>query len=268
MLSSAVVSDSFRDVAVAAARRAGALLHAQLGAAHRVSHKGTPVNLVTEMDRAAEALIIEAIRSRFPNHAILAEESGQLEGAPRYRWIVDPLDGTTNYAHGLPHYGVSIALEVDGRPALGVVYDPSRDECFVAERGRGGFLNGAPIHVSGAGHLNESLLCTGYGYDIREARDNNLAEHAALALRCQSVRETGSAVLDLAAVAAGRLDAYWELRLGPWDVAAGMVLVEEAGGRVTDPAGAPVDLNAPAVVASNGLIHDEILQVLREVRRA
>jgi myo-inositol-1(or 4)-monophosphatase len=268
MLSSAVVSDSFRDVAVAAARQAGALLHARLGAVHRVSLKGSPVNLVTEMDRAAEALIIEAIRSRFPDHAILAEESGHLDGERDHRWIVDPLDGTTNYAHGLPLYGVSIALEIDGRPALGVIYDPSRDECFVAERGRGASLNGTPIHASGSAHLSESLLCTGYGYDIRETRDNNLAEHAALAMLCQSVRETGSAVLNLAAVAAGRLDAYWELRLRPWDVAAGMLLVEEAGGRVTDPAGRPVDLAAPALVASNGLIHDEILQTLEEARRA
>ncbi len=262
------MDESFLDVAVAAARQAGALLHNHFGAARRVSYKGSPTNLVTDMDRRAEALIIDVIRSRFPEHAILAEESGRLDGARGYRWIVDPLDGTTNYAHGLPIYGVSIALEIEGRPALGVVYDPSRDECFVAERGSGASVNGAPIRVSTTGRLNESLLSTGYGYNIRDTRDNNLTEHAALSLRCHSVREIGSAVLNFAAVAAGRLDAYWELRLEAWDVAAGMLLVDEAGGRVTDPTGAPVDLSAPAVLASNGLIHDEIRQVLKEAGRA
>lgn len=268
MVSSISVDNSFLEVAVAAARQAGAVLQTQFGAARRVSYKGSPTNLVTEMDRRAEALIIESIRAHFPDHAVLAEESGRLEGARGYRWIVDPLDGTTNYAHGLPIYAVSIALEIDGRLALGVVYEPARDECLVAERGRGASLNGAPIRVSTTARLNESLLSTGYPYDIREGGDNNLAEHAAVSLRCHSVREIGSAVLNLAAVAAGRLDAFWELRLGPWDVAAGMLLVEEAGGRVTDPAGGPVDLSAPAVVASNGLIHDEILHVLKEVRSA
>jgi len=260
------MSDSFREVAVEAARNAGALLHAHFGAARRVSYKGSPTNLVTEMDHRAEALIVEAIHSRFPNHAILAEEAGALGGPGSHRWIVDPLDGTTNYAHGLPVYAVSIALEIDGRLALGVVYDPNRDECFVAERGRGARLNGALLRVSTTGSLNESLLSTGYGHNIRAARDNNLAEHSALILRCHSVRETGSAVLNFAAVAAGRLDAYWELRLGTWDVAAGILLVEEAGGRVTDSAGGPVDLAAPSLVASNGLIHDEILRVLKEAR--
>ncbi len=258
--------DSFREVAVEAARKAGALLHAQFGGARHVSYKGSPTNLVTEMDYRAEALIVETIHTRFPDHAILTEEAGALGGPGSHRWIVDPLDGTTNYAHGLPIYGVSIALEIDGRLALGVVYDPNRDECFVAERGRGAWLNGAPLRVSTTGSLNEGLLSTGYGHNIREARDKHLAEHAALILRCHGVRGTGSAVLNLAAVAAGRLDAYWELRLGTWDAAAGMLLVEEAGGRVTDCAGGPVDLAAPSLVASNGLIHDEILRVLKEAR--
>ncbi len=260
------MSDSFHEVGVEAARKAGALLHAQFGAARHVSYKGSPTNLVTEMDHRAEALIVETIHARFPSHAILAEEAGALGGPGSYRWIVDPLDGTTNYAHGLPVYAVSIALEIDGRLALGVVYDPNRDECFVAERGRGARLNGAPLRVSASDSLNESLLSTGFGSNIRQAPGNNRAEHAALLLRCHGVRETGSAVLNLAAVAAGRLDAYWELRLGTWDVAAGMLLVEEAGGRVTDPAGNPVDLAAASVVASNGLIHDEILRVLKEAR--
>jgi myo-inositol-1(or 4)-monophosphatase len=257
---------SFREVAVDAATRAGALLRAHLGGTREVSYKGSPINLVTEMDRRSEALIVEAIRRHFPDHGILAEECGAIVGAGSHRWIVDPLDGTTNYAHGMPIYCVSIALEIGGRVALGVVYDPHRDECFVAARGRGATLNGAPLRVSTTATLGESLLSTGYQYDIRSSSRNNLAEHAALLLRSHSVREIGSAVLNLAYVAAGRLEAFWELSLGAWDVAAGALLVEEAGGRVTSPTGAPLDLAAPSIVASNGAIHDEILKVLAEVR--
>jgi myo-inositol-1(or 4)-monophosphatase len=256
----------FREVAVDAATRAGALLRAHLGGTRQVSYKGSPINLVTEMDRRSEALIVEAIQRHFPGHGILAEECGAIGGAGSHRWIVDPLDGTTNYAHGMPIYCVSIALEIGGRVALGVVYDPHRDECFVAERGQGATLNGAPLRVSATATLDESLLSTGYQYDIRSSTRNNLAEHAALLLRSHSVREIGSAVLNLACVAAGRLEAFWELSLGAWDVAAGALLVEEAGGRVTSASGGPLDLAAPSILASNGIIHDEILKVLLEVR--
>jgi len=260
------MTPSFREVAVDAALRAGALLRDHFGGERHVSYKGSPTNLVTEMDRRAETLIVEAIHARFPGHSILAEERGVVAGARSHRWIVDPLDGTTNYAHGFPLYAVSIALEIDGRVALGVVHEPNRSECFVAERGRGAFLNGARLSVSAAPRLDESLLGTGYQYDIRRSRRNNLAEHAALLLRCHSVREIGSAVFNLASVAAGRLDAFWELSLGAWDVAAGALLVEEAGGTVTSASGGPLDLAAPSIVASNGKIHDEILKVLEEVR--
>ena len=167
---------------------------------------------------------------------------------------------------GVPIYCVSIALEIGGRVALGVVYDPHRDECFVAERGRGATLDGEPLRVSATATLGESLLSTGYQYDIRSSSRNNLAEHAALLLRSHSVREIGSAVLNLAYVAAGRLEAFWELSLGAWDVAAGALLVEEAGGRVSSPDGGALDLAAPSIVASNGIIHEEILKVLQEVR--
>jgi myo-inositol-1(or 4)-monophosphatase len=218
------------------------------------------------MDRRAEALIVDAIRARFPAHGILAEERGAVAGAGSHRWIVDPLDGTTNYAHGLPIFVVSIALEIHGRVVLGVVYDPNREERFVAERGAGCTLNGVPLRVSATRTLDESLLGTGYQYSIHDRRDDNLAEHAALSRRCQSIREIGSAVSQLASVAAGRLDGFWELRLGAWDVAAGALLVEEAGGKVTDLSGGPLDLAAPAVVASNGIIHDGILHTLKEVR--
>lgn len=261
------MTPSAREVAVDAATRAGALLRAHLGGRREVSYKDSPINLVTEMDRRAEALIVETIQRHFPEHGILAEERGTVGGDGAHRWIVDPLDGTTNYAHGLPIYCVSIALEVRGSVVLGVVVDPNRDECYVAERGRGATLNGAPIRVSATAALGESLLGTGYQYDIRKNARNNLAEHAALLLRSHSVREIGSAVLHLASVAAGRLEAFWELSLGAWDVAAGSLLVEEAGGRVTNPSGGPLDLASPSIVASNGAIHDELLAVLAEVDR-
>ncbi len=255
-----------RRVAIDAARAAGHLLRSEFRASHRIASKGTSIDLVTEMDGRAEELIVGRLARAFPDDTILAEERGTAAGRSGRRWIVDPLDGTTNYAHGMPIYCVSIALEIGGRVALGVVYDPHRDECFVAERGRGATLNGAPLRVSATATLGESLLSTGYQYDIRSSSRNNLAEHAALLLRSHSVREIGSAVLNLASVAAGRLEAFWELSLGAWDVAAGALLVEEAGGRVTSPSGGPLDLAAPSVVASNGVIHDEILKVLEEVR--
>ena len=259
------MSESFRDVAVEAARQAGAFLRSRFGTRPAVSYKGSPTNLVTEMDRTAEAMILQAIRRRFPGHAVLAEESGALAGAEPFRWIVDPLDGTANYAHGFPIYGVSIALEHRGAIEVGVVYDPSREELFVAERGRGATLNGEPLRVSTTGTLGESLLGTSYPNDIREAARDNLSEHAGLMYRCRSVRSIGSAVLGLAAVAAGRLDGYWEQRLGPWDVAAGALLIREAGGTVTAVAGAALDLAAPSITATNGLIHDETVEALREV---
>jgi myo-inositol-1(or 4)-monophosphatase len=256
----------FRDVAVLAARRAGALLRAHLGRPGRLQHKESPTDIVTEMDRRAERLIVDILRASHPDHSILSEEAGDLEGLASHRWVIDPLDGTTNYAHGLPVYAVSIALEVEGRAVLGVVYDPSRGECFVAERGEGATLDGRMLQVSTTPALGESLLATGFAYTIRDRRDTNLPEHGALSLRAQAVRELGSAALSLAGVAAGRLDGFWELRLGPWDVAAGALLVEEAGGRVTALDGGPLDQAAPAPVASNGRIHGEMLHMLKEVR--
>ncbi|MFQ5897527.1 MAG: inositol monophosphatase family protein [Candidatus Methylomirabilia bacterium] len=258
-------TERVRDLAIEAATRAGHLLRAEWGKRHRVTFKGSPTNLVTEMDRRAEAVIIEAIQAAFPTHSILSEERGRVGPASSSRWIIDPLDGTTNYSHGFPAYAVSIALEVDGEVVLGVVYDPNLEECFVAQRGQGTFLNGERLHVSETQTLDESLLATGFPYNIREANDNNLSEYAAFSLRCQGVRRTGSAVLYLSYVAAGRLDGYWELRVGPWDVAAGALMVEEAGGRVTDLAGTRLDLANPRIVASNTLIHEEMLAVLKEV---
>jgi myo-inositol-1(or 4)-monophosphatase len=255
-----------RELAVELARAAGDLLRSELLGPRRIAYKGSPTNLVTEMDARAEALIVDRLLATFPDDAILAEERGAQAGRSGRRWIIDPLDGTTNYAHGLPIYGVSIALEVGGRVQLGVVYDPSQRELFVAERGAGAFCNDARLTVSAATALDASLLATGFPYDIRVKDDNNLREYAAFAVRTRGVRRLGSAVLYLAWVAAGRFDGYWELRLGPWDVAAGGLMVEEAGGRLTAITGSPLDLEAPTVVASNGRIHDAILAVLREIR--
>lgn len=256
-----------RRVAVDAAQAAGRLLRSKLFGPRRIAYKGSPTNLVTEMDARAEVLILERLRAAFPDDAILSEEAGTLAGRSGRRWLVDPLDGTTNYAHGLPLFAVSIALEVDKEVRLGVIYDPNLDELFVAERGGGAFVNDTALAVSTTATLDESLLATGFPYDIRESMENNLAQYAALSLRSRGVRRLGSAVLYLSYVAAGRMDGYWELRLAPWDVAAGSLLVEEAGGRVTNLAGGRLDLDAPAVVASNARIHDAMLAVLGEVGR-
>ena len=256
------MDDRDRTLAIETARRAGALLHAEAGKRREIAFKGSPTNLVTEMDRRSEALILEAIRAERPGDAILSEERGTVGGPSSRRWIVDPLDGTTNYAHGVPIFCVSIALEVDGQSRLGVVYDPNLDECFVAERGKGAWLGGERLAVSAAATLNESLVATGLPYNIRETPRNNLSEFSAFSLRCQGVRRMGSAVLYFCYVAAGRLDGYWELRVGPWDAAAGALMVEEAGGRVTNLEGGSLDRERPAVVASNGHIHDEMLRVL------
>src|SRR6266850_8177577 len=206
-----------RRVAIDAARAAGHLLRSELPGSRRIAYKGSPTNLVTEMDARAEELIVGRLAAAFPDDAVLAEERGATAGRSGRRWIIDPLDGTTNYAHGLPTYGVSIALETDQRVELGVVFDPNLDELFVAERGRGTTVNDRPLAVSPTATLGESLLATGFPYNIREVPDNNLTEYAAFSVRARAVRRMGSAVLYLAWLASGRLDGYWELRLGPWD---------------------------------------------------
>jgi len=257
-----------RQVAIDAARGAGHLLQAELRGDRRIAFKGPSTNLVTEMDGRAEELIVSRLGQAFPDDTILAEERGAAPGRSDRRWIVDPLDGTTNYAHGVPIFSVSIALEVDRRIELGVAYDPSLDELYVAERGQGATVNDRRLAVSSTATLDESLLTTGFPYNIRETRDTNLREYAAFAVRCRGVRLLGSAVLDLAWLASGRLDGFWALRLGPWDVAAGSLFVEEAGGCVTNLVGGALDLEAHAVVASNGRIHDAMLAVLRETRES
>jgi myo-inositol-1(or 4)-monophosphatase len=253
------------DFAIETAREAGRVLAERFGRASlEVSHKGD-IDLVTESDLAAERLIIERIRSHYPRHAILAEESGKSEhegsAAASYKWIVDPLDGTTNYAHGYPCYCVSIALEREGDLVIGVIHDPTRDETFAAERGAGATLNGRRIHVSEIDDLNEALLCTGYPYDVR-GRDNFARNFKNFILHAQGVRRDGSAALDLAYVAAGRFDGFWEEGLRPWDVAAGVLLIEEAGGRISRYDGSPFHIYAPPIMASNGLVHEAMMRVL------
>jgi len=252
--------------AIQTAREAGRVLSEKFGRAIRVTNKGD-IDLVTEADIASERLIVERIRSYHPRHAILTEESGDVislgDAGSEYKWIIDPLDGTTNYAHGYPCFCVSIALEHEGRVILGVVYDPTRDELFAAERGEGATLNGRSLRVSETEELNGALLCTGFPYDVRDRGD--FARHFRnFIMRAQSVRRDGAAALDLAYVAAGRFDAFYEEGLRPWDVAAGVLLVEEAGGRVTHYDGSPFQIYTPPITASNGLIHEAMLEVLRQ----
>ena len=253
--------EKVKGVALEAAREAGRLLRENLGRANAVEFKGE-IDLVTEMDRKAEELIVGRLASAFPDHSIIAEEREGVERASPYRWIVDPLDGTTNYAHGYPVFCVSIAFEAEGQVILGVVYNPVLEETFLAEKGRGATLNGRPIHVSGTERLERSLLATGFPYDIRRTRDNNLNHFCNFALKAQAIRRAGSAALDLCYVGCGRFDGYWELRLKPWDVAAGSLIVEEAGGMVTAFDGGPFTIYSDNIVASNGRIHREMIQVL------
>ena len=246
------------------ARDAGGLLMQKLGVA-KVSNKGD-IDLVTEADLASENLIIERIHSYHPQHGILAEESGEavLVGGKRseWKWIIDPLDGTTNYAHGYPCFCVSIALEHAGVLEIGVVYDPVRDEMFAAERGRGATLNGRKIHVSEVEQLKDAMVCTGFPYNVRERADFT-RDYANFTMAAQAVRRDGSAALDLAYVACGRFDGFWEDGLSPWDIAAGLVLIEEARGKVTNFDDEPLSIYTQKVLATNGLVHQDMLRVLR-----
>ena len=227
-----------------------------------IARKGE-VNLVTEVDLAAEDLIVSRLNAAFPGHSILAEERHAQAAPGLHRWIVDPLDGTTNYAHGYPVFAVSIALEIDGEMEFGVVYDPNLQELFTACRGKGATLNGTPIGVSRTCSLDASLLATGFPYDIRTSEENNLENFKRFALSTQGIRRPGSAALDLCYVACGRFDGYWELKLHPWDCAAGYLLVREAGGRVTNFRGERGSIYERKCIASNVLIHEEMLGLLK-----
>lgn len=254
--------EPFKRLAVQAAEKAGLLLKKRISRKRTVDYKGV-VNLVTEMDILSEKIIVNEIRRHYPNHSFLVEENTIKEEDSPFRWIIDPLDGTTNYAHTFPIFCVSIALAKRGEIILGVVYDPMRDELFVAEKGKGSCLNGRKISVSSTPKLSQSLLATGFPYDLRESRTNNFDHFRNFALRVHAVRRTGSAALDLCYVAAGRFDGFWEMKLGPWDLAAGSLMVREAGGKTTDFLGASLGLDGRRVLASNGRIHREMITILK-----
>jgi myo-inositol-1(or 4)-monophosphatase len=253
--------DDHRRFLATVAVEAGTLLRDKLYDRHTVQYKGE-INLVTEADRLSETLIMERIHRSFPGHDILAEESPETTNGSGFRWIIDPLDGTTNYAHGYPVFCVSIALEVAGEIRLGAVYNPMLAELFTAEKGAGAFLNGGRIAVSRTKDLNRGLLATGFPYDIREDKNNNMNYFTAFAMNAQAVRRAGAAALDLAYVAAGRFDGFWELKLMPWDTAAGWLLVTEAGGVVTNLSGGPFGIRSPNMLAGNGIINDQMLRIL------
>jgi myo-inositol-1(or 4)-monophosphatase len=247
-----------------AAKQAGMLLLRYAHDGFRITHKST-IDLVTEADYAAEQCVIDVILANFPDHRFLAEERGRVNRSPSpYLWVIDPLDGTTNFAHGFPTYCVSIGLEYKEQCVLGVVYDPTRNELFSATRGGGARINDQPIRVSQTAQLDQALLVTGFAYDIRETPNNNLDHFARFALRAQGIRRTGSAALDLCYVASGRFDGFWEVRLNPWDMAAGVVILREAGGRVSNFCGESHSLYGQELVASNGLIHDSMVSVIQE----
>jgi myo-inositol-1(or 4)-monophosphatase len=257
-------TDSDVQYACEMARGAGEILLSGFGNGMRVEYKKGEIDLVTEYDRRSEAYLIQKIHSRFPAHRILSEESGLDRAGDEPCWVIDPLDGTTNFAHGMPIFSVSIALVEAGRARLGVVYDPTRGECFWAERGKGAFLGDRPIHVRDESELIRTLLVTGFPYDAHTNTINNIDQFARFSRRVRGVRRLGSAAIDLAYVAAGRLDGYWELRLAPWDVAAGALIAEEAGAKVTAVDGEPLMLTeAASILAANPALYTNMLDVLR-----
>lgn len=252
---------SFLTIAIDAAREAGALQLSGLGKRHQIEYKGE-IDLLTEVDTACERLIIKKIQGAFPDHDFLAEEGGGDRRDSEYKWIVDPLDGTTNYAHGYPLFCTSIALEQRGQIVLGVVFDPNRAELFHAEKGVGSYLNGKGITVSHSTSLKASLVATGFAYNVKKTRRNNIAHFKNMLMASQALRRDGVAALDLCYVACGRYDGFWELNLFPWDVAAGSLIVLEAGGRVTNFSGNDFSIYEKEILASNSRNHSEIQKVL------
>jgi myo-inositol-1(or 4)-monophosphatase len=251
--------------AIEAARQAGAFLKEHAGKARQIERKlGQETNLVTEIDRGAEAIVIERITRDYPDHTFLGEESGVHRNVSDYKWVIDPLDGTTNFTHGLPIFCVSIGLEYKGEMQLGVVYDPNLDELFTAEKGKGAFLNGNSIRVSQTDTLINSLLVTGFPYDIKDNPSHAIEHFENFLVTAQAVRRLGSAALDLCYTAAGRFDAFWEVKLNAWDMAAGVLLVQEAGGRWTDFEGNNATIYVPQMLASNGIIHEQMIDILKK----
>lgn len=256
--------DRYLQIAIAAAKAAGQIQKFRFGRSLRVEYKGE-INPVTEVDRLCERAVVQMILDVFPDHDLLTEESAfEKKGSP-CRWIIDPLDGTTNYFRGYPCFCVSIGLEIEGEMRLGVVYDPIHDELFVAQKGEGAYLNESRLSVSLVDHLDRGFLSTGFPYDVREHADVYLSYFSHFITRSFGIRRPGSAAIDLSYLAAGRFDGFWELKLQPWDTAAGSLIITEAGGKVTDFQGRPFNIYSEEILASNGLIHEEMLQVIQEI---
>lgn len=259
--------DAFRRIARAAAQAAGEILRDHWRFPKTIDYKGV-IDLVTSVDRDCERKIIEVIRRGFPDHSILAEEETNIQNAQcAYRWIIDPLDGTTNFAHGYPQFCVSIALEQSSQVIFGLVYDPVRDERFEAALGQGATLNGEALCVSTVSELDKALLATGFPYDRRKFADFYLSYFKEFMIRCQGIRRAGSAALDLCYVACGRFDGYWELKLKPWDIAAGALILAEAGGRLSDFSGGRFSIDGRETLASNRLIHEEMVHIAAAVTK-
>lgn len=257
--------ESFLDTAIMAAHKGGAILQHFWDKKLTISEKGRKGDLVTEVDKQAEKEILRLITSKFPSHSILAEESGESgTNENDFLWVIDPLDGTTNYAHGYPQVAVSIGLLIKGIPTVGVVYNPITEELWSGAKGLGAKLNNNPITVSDTENLIDSLLVTGFAYDRRETQDNNYAEFCYLTHLTQGVRRSGSAALDLVHVACGRFDGYWERGIKPWDITAGIAILEEAGGKVTAYNGTEIDLKSGRILATNGKIHHILSETLQK----
>jgi myo-inositol-1(or 4)-monophosphatase len=245
------------------AREAGSLLMDYFRQRVKIEYKGD-ADLVTVADRKSEALILERVRKQFPGHDVMGEEGARIESGSDYKWYVDPLDGTTNFAHGFPVFCVSLGVQYRGRGAAGVIYDPTRDEMFAAAAGKGAFLNGKPIRVSPTARLADCLVGTGFPSHKRH-KNPNIHFYHQITLKTHGVRRAGSAALDLCNVACGRFDGFWEFNLNPWDTAAGVLIVEEAGGRLTNFAGGAFELDSRETLASNGLVHDALVHEFQEI---
>ena len=257
-----MIEEKLKRVALNAVKEGGAVLIQHFGKVKSIDYKGE-INLVTEVDLQSEQKIVSIIKDKYPDHSILAEETGDSGGSSPFKWIIDPLDGTTNYAHSYPCLCVSLAIEYEGEVIYGAVYDPMREEVFTAEKGNGAYVNGKIIKVSSTQELNHSLLCTGFPYDVRDDIESNILNFRNFLMKSQAVRRDGSAALDLCYVAAGRFDGFWEQKLFPWDVAAGSLLITEAGGKLSNFKGEKFNIYDTEIVASNGIIHHQIIETLK-----
>lgn len=255
----------FLEAAIEAAHLAGNYIEKKRENVNHIQFKGA-IDLVTEVDLNSEKMILNHLQQHFPDHAFLTEEAGKIESDSPFRWIIDPIDGTTNFAHGFPVYCVSIALYHKDEPIVGVVNDCSRQELYYAQKGEGAFRNNTRIQVSQTDDLRKALLASGFPYDVQTNPDNNLKEFGNFLMTAQSVRRPGSAAIDLCQVACGHFDGFWEPRLHPWDMAAGVLIVTEAGGQVSNYAGGPFDLFGDEILVSNGRIHQQMIDVLAETR--